>query len=753
MNTKLSENDLLFGANHDAGLVAVEHEPASGHANDKMTLLFRSGDTISSREEDFTPYLWLNDTSLMNHYDRKTEVIELSGSNVLKTLVMFPSWKELDHCVRWMKKETGFNPSDPNAPYFLINDPVQQYLMLSGRTLFKDMLFTDIKRLQLDIETYTAEGYEFSNPERDADRIIAIALADSSGWSEVLSGQDLSESELIEKLISIIHERDPDVIEGHNIFNYDLPYLTTRSKKCGIKFEIGRNHAIPTSRSSRLTIADATIAYKRFDIYGRHVIDTYFLAQAYDVMHRSMESLGLKAVAHHFGVAADQRVYLEGSDIAHTFDTDPEKVMKYAHDDIIETRAISNILSPSYAVQAQILPFTYQNICVKGNGTKIDALMLRAYLLKHEAIPKPDTARQFAGGYTDIFETGVLQNVHHCDVRSLYPSLMIKHELTPATDTLKVFQTLLTYLRDLRFAAKENMLKAKQEDEKHYQDALQSTLKVLINSFYGYLGFLQARFNDFSVAETVTREGRNLLNIMIQFIKSKGGTPIEIDTDGIYYVPPDLSTKAIESFRNDFIKSLPDGIDVEFDGDYVAMYSYKMKNYALLDADGELVIKGAALKSRGLEPFQREFMEQWLRLKLEGKDKEIDTLIQSWMDNIQHRRWPIQKLAKTERLQDSPATYKKKIEGKSRGRNAAYELALVSDRDYKAGDRISYYVTGDKKSVAVYQNAKLVSDWDPDNRDENVPYYLSKFESTVKKFHAIKQTNDSEEVGGQGMLF
>jgi len=43
-------------------------------------------------------------------------------------------------------------------------------------------------------------------------------------------------------------------------------------------------------------------------------------------------------------------------------------------------------------------------------------------------------------------------------------------------------------------------------------------------------------------------------------------------------------------------------------------------------------------------------------------------------------------------------------------------------------------VTGARKSVAVHENSRLVSDWDPDNRDENVPYYLAKLDALYKKF-------------------
>jgi DNA polymerase I len=61
---------------------------------------------------------------------------------------------------------------------------------------------------------------------------------------------------------------------------------------------------------------------------------------------------------------------------------------------------------------------------------------------------------------------------------------------------------------------------------------------------------------------------------------------------------------------------------------------------------------------------------------------------------------------------------------------------LRSERDYRAGDQVSYYVTGEKKSVAVHEAAKLLSEWNPRKRDENVPYYLSKLDTLYKKFGA-----------------
>jgi DNA polymerase elongation subunit (family B) len=426
--------------------------------------------------------------------------------------------------------------------------------------------------------------------------------------------------------------------------------------------------------------------------------------------------------------------------------------MRYVHDDVVETREISKLLSQSSFVQAQALPYSYQNICVRGTATKVDALMIREYLRQGHALPHPDTPRQFAGGYTDVFRTGVVENVHHCDVRSLYPSLMLTRELAPKSDTCGVFLSLLRTLRDFRLESKAKMLAAKDERERAGYDALQTTFKILINSFYGYLGFGQARFSDFDAAENVTADGRELLQQMIDWLNAHDAEPIEIDTDGIYFVPPadclakKGGAKQLQAFRNGFAASLPEGIEVEFDGDYRSMYSYKMKNYALLAHDGEVTIKGAALKSRGIEPFQREFVKQMLRLRLEGRERELPTLRNEFERALKQREWPVEKLAKREMLQESPKAYAAKIGRGARSRSAAYELALKAERDYRAGDYVAYYITGEKKSVAAHAAAKLLSEWDPNGRDENVAYYLAKLQTLCKKFEVPGTVEEQGEL-------
>jgi len=193
----------------------------------------------------------------------------------------------------------------------------------------------------------------------------------------------------------------------------------------------------------------------------------------------------------------------------------------------------------------------------------------------------------------------------------------------------------------------------------------------------------------------------------------------------------------IEKLQSGLAKELPKGIEVEFDEQFDAMFSYKAKNYALLTKTGDVIIKGGALKSRGLEKFQRVFLEEMIKRIMLGKSEEIAALRTEFEKKIRNREWTIDMLMKTDTLQDSLEKYRAKIAGSARNRAAAYELALASGRAYKPGDQVSYYIKSTPKKVPAYEAARLASEFDPQNRDENVDYYLAKLDDLVKKFSGL----------------
>jgi len=726
------DNQVLFGHDPTPGLIACEIE-----GSDKVRLYYRSGGGETRSElTPFEPLLILRGEDGLKGWKGEAKIEKLEGAGVFNRLALFPDLKQLDDAKSYLQKNSGRNPSAADAPYWYFSDPLHQYLLLAGKTHFKGMTFGELRRMQVDIETYCQTGFEFPNASRASDRVTAIALSDATGWERLISGKEFTEPEMLSELVKEIQRRDPDVIEGHNLFRFDLEYLEARARRHKVALALGRDGSRLGGHASRMQIADRAITYKKYEVHGRHIIDTWILAQHYDIATRELESFGLKDIARHFGVAGAERVYVPGDKTSWFFDHDPDTLFRYALDDVRETRAISELLSPSYFVQAQIFPYSYQNIPLRGNATKIDALFLREYLYRRRAVPQPDEGREVVGGFTSMEFQGTARRVLHCDVTSLYPSIMLAYNYLPKKDDIGVMPGLLRDLREFRVKAKELARDASDEESRIYFNALQSAFKILINSFYGYLGFQMGRFNDFDAANQVTAKGRELIQAAVAWLKDKGARIIEVDTDGIYFVPPQSVKDGAdeERFIAELGDILPKGIELELDGRYPAMFSYKMKNYALLDDKGRLLIKGSGLRSRGLELFQREWLEEMLALLLNGAREKIPALYERYAADIEQHRRDISWLAKTESLQDSLDNYQAKVKAKKRNAAAPYELALKAERPYQPGDQISYYVTGAKAKVKISENCKLASQWDPEHPDENVEHYKAKLKELYEKF-------------------
>ena len=123
---------------------------------------------------------------------------------------------------------------------------------------------------------------------------------------------------------------------------------------------------------------------------------------------------------------------------------------------------------------------------MRGNATRINALFLREYFRQRHGIPEMPMVRGFEGGYTAIFFTGVARNVWHCDIASLYPSIMLQFDCFPVTDQLQIFRHLLTDLRTFRLEAKSDMRDAEGRaaaallpcPAKHLQDSDQQLLRL-----------------------------------------------------------------------------------------------------------------------------------------------------------------------------------------------------------------------------------------------------------------------------------
>ncbi len=533
--------------------------------------------------------------------------VRLKGGGEFRTRVHFHTWSHF-LAARDRLAQDGIS-------HFNFNNPARQHLVLSGQTLFRGMRYGDLLRLQLDIETLTLD------PSAPDAQIILISISDSQGFETALSATDMCEADLLKNLNKAIDARNPDTIEGHNIFEFDLPYLAARAQHHGIALTWGRDgSALRAGHGQRLfKVGPQTPAFRPAYVHGRHIIDTLQQVQRYDTGGK-LERYGLKHVVHALGLERRGRTFIEGKDIAHTWRANPQRLIDYALDDVRDVNALSELVVPTEFYQTQILPYNFQDAAISGPGAKINALMVGIYLRRNLAVPRPRPVKGFRGGYTRLVASGIFKRVVKADVESLYPSIMLTQHIHPATDTENAFLPMLEHLTQRRIEAKTNFHNARDETERAYWNGLQSSYKILINSFYGYLAYARACFNDYKAAQKITEIGQQIARQLVTHLRQAGGEIIEVDTDGAYFVAPSrVKTEADENqLIAEISATLPHGIHLSHDGRFKGMISLKAKNYILVDYNDKVSIVGSSLRSRRDERIFRQFIAQNAPLLVHG---------------------------------------------------------------------------------------------------------------------------------------
>ena len=696
----------------------------------KVWLATRSGE--GKRAEcsvALTPFVWSREASAVAE-GTGVEVKELTGPGPFRYLLTFEDaavWRE--HYAAARKN----NSADT------LRSVESQHLLRHRRRLFEGMRFSDLRRCQVDIETDCSVEGGFSDARRAGDRVLAIGVRidGETRLLELEDSTDAAERKLLQEFADFLRETDPDTLEGHNLFKFDLDYLRLRCKRYKLPCAWGRFGREATFRSSRLKAAERWIDFPRCDIPGRTVIDTYLMVLLYDVTTRDLPGYGLKSVAVHLGVTSGsgaERTYIEGRDIARMFAEDRERFRRYLADDLRETGGIADLLLPTYFAQAGNFPMTLQEIVLRGTSWKIDLLFMEEYFHGGEALPEGAEVRSYEGGFTRSFESGVFRHVLHFDVASLYPSLLLAMDRNPARDSLGVFIPLLRKLREYRLKYKALAREESSEERRREYAARQAAYKIIINSFYGYLGFGNARFADGDLAAEVTARGRELLQRLIERFQELGCTVLEADTDGIYLASekhfdnPDTLLEAVKPV-------LPEGIDLEFDGAFESMLCYKAKNYALYDGS-KITIRGSALRSRGIEPYLKDLTDTLIRYLL-GVEKESPAAkAEAYRKRIEGREVAIEEIARSEVLSQNPEAYQKSLENaKRKPRRASMEAALQLDKVPRSGDRVTYYIVpGEKKSQPDWQRARPVEAYDPETAPYDPEYYTRKIDEWLKRY-------------------
>src|SRR5262249_32276402 len=162
---EFEKNTLLFGADPTPRIVAVElGETGTVRVHRRET----EGLTVTDVEPLY-PFFLADSDGVYLCIDSE----KIPGELTYRLPVTLDSWKELI-ALRNGLKTAG-------RDFFAFTDPIQHYLTATGRTLFKDLAFEELKRIQIEVLSVAGGG-----DPGDSDHVMSIALSDNIGWEELI---------------------------------------------------------------------------------------------------------------------------------------------------------------------------------------------------------------------------------------------------------------------------------------------------------------------------------------------------------------------------------------------------------------------------------------------------------------------------------------------------------------------------------------------------------------------------------------
>jgi DNA polymerase, archaea type len=667
--------------------------------------------------DGFRPFMWAKGVPMA----QGMEAVPLAGEGELCNLLLFSRMDVFRQAA-----------ADRSLGAEVIRPVEAQYLMHAKERFFDGMTLSQLWRVTLDAAIECA-GDE-PDPECAAHRVSAIGIVKPDGATEILEPADASpqgERDLLERFGKLLARLDPDVIEGHGIYDGALGFLIGRARRYHMPVAWGRFGRDAVARKSKMRIAERWIDYRRCDVPGRSVFDTFLAVQLYDISQRELPGYELDEVAEYFGATGDEGD-APADDVTLSARMALERRLKLA-------RAVSDTLLPTYFAQAQNIPLPLQEACLRGSSSKVDSLLFERYYHARHALPDYPQSAPFEGAFSHSFEKGVYHEVLHYDVASLYPSLLLNIGRAPQGDALNVFIPLLRELRTLRLEYKKMEKEATTGELRTQYGARQRSFKILINSFYGYLGFPQARFADPALAAEITRRGRELIQSLIAEFQRLGCKVLEADTDGIYLASDEFWADP-EALLVKVAHLLPTGVNLEFDGRYASMFCYKAKNYALYDGE-KIHICGSAFRSRGTEPFLKALTRHLVRTMLGAENQPVGELVATCRARIVSGKMDVRELARSEYLSMSPDAYRKKMDEGGKPRRASLEVALRMRPAPRMGERVSYYIVPKTRGQSGdWQRARMLEEYDPLSAPYCPDYYVKKLDEWTDRFAQFVET-------------
>jgi len=665
----------------------------------------------------------------------------------------------------------------------------------------------NIKYLAIDIETYTKN--KIINPNKDPILMIAFYGQDQDGneykkvitWKTFNHSQNYiehvsDEEQLLQRFRQIILDYQPDIITGYFSDGFDLPYIKVRADKHKVKLNLSHD------RSELYTGSKNYAKNGESKLRGILHIDIFKFIRYIFGGNLKTESFSLDAVSSE--LLGNQKHEVDINDLTDFWDNDPDKLeefCKYNLQDSYLTLQLCKTLMPDMLEFTKIIGLPLFDIIHMRFSRLVENYIIKRATEYNVIAPnKPKkfeiekrSEETYQGGFVYEPTPGLYNDIVVMDFRSLYPTIITAHNIGPESlyckcckddygtteDNLdkdglnlsahvpdrdeywfckkekkfipEVLERLVLRRVDIKRLIKE--MRDKGEDTK-IMEARSYALKILANSFYGYLGFFGARWYCIECARSTTAYARHYIQRTIKKAEEKGFQVVYGDTDSLFFLLGDKPLDKALEFKSEINYDLPGYMELEFEGYFpkglfVAIKGSEKgakKKYALIDKDKKLKITGFETVRRNWSIMAKDLQENVLRLVLQDKVTEAVEYVQSVIEDLNKGKIKPNKLIMKTQITKDLSSYS------NVGPHVAVALRMKDQGiEVVPGTVVEYIIA--KGSGLIRERARLPGEIKPGQYDND--YYLKhQLIPAVSSIFAVLKIKEEDlfKAGGQTSL-
>ena len=531
--------------------------------------------------------------------------------------------------------------------------------------------------LAVDIETYNPDNK--MNPKKNPILMIGLYGKDFSRvitWKKFDTKEKYiefvpTEADCLQRFVELVHQYAPDMLVGYFTDGFDLPYIDERASVNKVKIDLGLDY-------SNLEILGKT--QKEAKINGIAHIDIFKFIKK--VIGRSLKTTSYSLDAVSTELLGEQKHDVDIEAFFKAWDNNEglEEYCKYNLQDCALTYKLTEKVMPNLIEFVRIIRLPPYDINRMTFSTFVEWYLMNKASAQNEILLNRPSKRDEMNRMSDrikgafVYEPkpGFYQNITVFDYRSLYPSIIASHNISKGTlncdcckDSPRVetergtfwycqkrkglFSTVISELI-LRRAEIKKQLKTSKDP---LLAARSEALKVLANSFYGYMGFAPARYYCIECAESTTAWARYYIHKAIETAQQEGFTVLYSDTDSCFVLLDKKTKEDALALMEKINKDLPGLMELDYEGFYPAGIFVSLKageggakkKYALIDEKNNMKIRGFESVRRNWSFIAKDVQRTVLEIILKEHDaKKAKEYVKKVVEEMRKNQVPLDKV-------------------------------------------------------------------------------------------------------------